>query len=244
MLLLVVAVAVLMLLVLFAGRNNPPVRQARGLYVSDFANMLSWRQRNFIRETSARALEETGVDIAVLTVRNMRNFDIVTIEEFAWQNAIGWGLGGPDNSAFALLVYNREDGRAFIAAGNIFAYGPLAPEAAHVFIEENMRPFYEVGRRRRGGAIFGGYRAMVLQAYAQVGVMPGSDLLESLVPGAPLWDFDSFWLGVAVAGAALILYRVGILYKKRRRGYSGYQRRSRTRGDPHDKTVSERDGKE
>jgi len=235
-LLAALALALLVLVVLIAWRNSPPARQWRNLFVSDFANMLNRQQRSFIRETSGRALEETGVDIAVLTVRNMRGTDIITIEEFAWQNAVGWGLGGPDNSMFALLVYNREDGRAFIAAGSMFAYGALAPEHAHMFIEENMRPLYIGGRRGRGNALFEGYRAMVLQVYAQMGVVPDGDMLESLIPGAPIWDvFDVLWYSALILTAALIFYRLFIYKKLRNRSnmkrHGSVMGRDRRRGN-------------
>ena len=222
------AVVLLAVLIAFiAWRNSPPVRHARGLYVSDFANMLSWRQRNFILRTSNRALEETGVDIAVLTVRNIRHRDIVTIEEFAWQNAIGWGLGGPDNSMFALLVYNRADSRVYIAAGNIFADTPLAPERAHAFLEDNMRPFYEGSRRMRGNAIFEGYRAMVLQVYAHMGITPSGDMMEFLIPGAPLRNFAPLWFGTAIV-TLFAFYRFVIRkkHRKSRRGHGTATRRS------------------
>jgi len=200
------------IVVMIAAANRPPVQPTRALYVSDFANVLTVRQRNFILETSRQAAAETGVDIAVLTVRNHRGF--MTIEEFAWQNAVGWGLGGEDNSQFVLLVYNLEDSRVFIASGTAFTNSALAFEAIPIFVDNYMRGFYANTRRGRGEAVFEGYKAMVLYVYAQMGMVPSADMLETLIPGPPQWIVWPWVIGAAAGAAVVMVARV------RRRRYN------------------------
>jgi len=102
--------AILCLVPLLAGFNFPP---AQGL-ITDAANLIEANQRTAL-EAELRALEkDTGWEVAVVTVPNLEG---ATIERYAQDLFVAYGIGkkGTDNGV--LLLVGRQERKVRIHTG-------------------------------------------------------------------------------------------------------------------------------
>lgn len=96
---------------LFAAKV--PALQGR---VNDYANLMSAKAKNETQAYLETLEKKTGVQLAVLTVKNMGG---QSIEEFSIRVAEEWKLGqkGSDNGVLLVVAYNEHDVRIEVGYG-------------------------------------------------------------------------------------------------------------------------------
>lgn len=95
-------------------QKNPAIPQPAG-YVSDYAAILSVKEKKDLAATLKEFRDESGNEIAVVTVNSVKP---LTIEEYSRQLGNKWGIGKKNKNNGVLLLVAFKDRKVRISTGN------------------------------------------------------------------------------------------------------------------------------
>lgn len=142
-------------------------------FVNDFANVLSAGERSALEQTLQQNKQETGNEIAVVTVPNLGGD---TVENFAEKLFQEWGIGeeGKDNGALLLVAIEDRAVRIEVGYG---LEGALTDSIAGRIIRNDMTPQFREGNYYEG--IAKAVEQMVAVTKGE-GYAPPTDLSETM----------------------------------------------------------------
>ena len=115
-------------------------------YVNDFAGVIPAEYENKITAIAKEVENKTGVQIAVVTVRNMEG---MTDTEYASRLFKAWGIGGKENNEGVLIFMSLEERRVRIETG--YGIEPVITDGrAGQIIDESILPFLQKGEYGQG----------------------------------------------------------------------------------------------
>lgn len=94
-------VALLALFPCLHAKSAVPPKPAKQSFVFDYAGMLNEQERSTLRETAQALNRETGVELTLVTVDNLQD---VSLEEFAHELFVNWGIGDAKKNDGLLLL--------------------------------------------------------------------------------------------------------------------------------------------
>ena len=157
-------------------------------FVSDFAGILAFEQRQSLEDKLVAFERETGDEIAVVTIPGLKGD---TIENFAVQLFQEWGIGkkGKDNGILILVALDDRRMRIEVGYG---LEGVLTDAQSFWVIDKVMKPAF------RENDFYGGIDQAVDKIISAIG---GEVLSESKGPGFGKWDtaMTAFFSAICVA---------------------------------------------
>ncbi|MEO1312537.1 MAG: TPM domain-containing protein [Pseudomonadota bacterium] len=179
-----------------------------GVYVNDYANLLSPEAEFRIRDKLTRVYDGTGVEMTVLTIAQRSDYGFDgTNEAFATALFNDWGIGDADRNDGVLVLVSRLDREMRIELGS--GYGSGYNRAMQVVIDDYFLPHFrrdayewgiEQGVDETVRALIGSYPDDLEQGTLARGWSAIWRMLSSLGAGA-------FALLAAAAGALAYLGR-------------------------------------
>ncbi|MBK9053095.1 MAG: TPM domain-containing protein [Chloroflexi bacterium] len=178
------------------AQSNYPVWE--DLYVNDFADVIDASHESEIRTLLTEAYETQDVEITVLTVRSIFEYDTgdETIESFATNLFNEWGIGDAERNDGILLLVAIEDRELRIELGA--GYGPADEDGLGSIIDRVIIPYFQEGDFSQG--IVAGTEAIVarVQGNGDTSLPLASDegVVESSPPSTAVSSTPSVFSGV------------------------------------------------
>lgn len=137
-------------LVLFLGlsaRSHAalPPKPAAGDFLADYAEVLAETTRQKVRERQAATFQENRVPIVIVTVPDLRRYDLGTgeIESYARKWFDGWGIGSKQKNEGILVLLAVKERRARIELGA--GWGNQWDDYAEKVMNGRMVPAFRSG---------------------------------------------------------------------------------------------------
>jgi uncharacterized protein len=123
--------------------------------VTDEAGILSEDTRDKLTSMLAQQEQQTGVQLAVVTVKSLQGYDI---QDYGYQLGRKWGIGqkGKDNGALLIIAPNERKMRIEVGYG---LEGQLTDAQSKLIIAEIITPFFKRGDY--DGGVMAGTTAML-----------------------------------------------------------------------------------
>ncbi|PPB81561.1 uncharacterized protein LV82_00770 [Albidovulum inexpectatum] len=145
--------AALFALLVFGPAVGAPYPQPVDTYMNDFAGLIEPDAAQALRGSLAALERETGIQMAVLTIRARSDYDPSTsIADFAQRVFNGWGIGDPQTNDGILLLVSSQDreirihlGAAYDQAYDVIAQDIVSNVIAPRFREEQFSEGIEDG---------------------------------------------------------------------------------------------------
>ena len=202
-----------------------PVLPTKGLYVNDYANVIVNEHRGRIFLLCTELEEDTGAQLAVLTVNDFGN---ISGEEYARSILSEWDIGGTDKQTGVLLLADVKSKQVVI-----LAQPGIYIEDTQVLIDERILPAMKNGNASKG--ITEGAKAIALRIYEQYGVLPRQTEPEQ--PAQKKSSVFSVSSVILLIGAAFVVgrsLRVSSKYRKRYTKGHVYKRKTFVRSRQED----------
>lgn len=188
----------LLILVLPAAAETWPRRG--DLHVTDLADVLTAPEESRLRTELAALKAETGVTMAVLTLRSRADYDATrSLAEFATGVFNAWGIGTAERNDGILILVATEDRELRIALGAGYdqGYDVLAEQiAARAFLPE-------LREGSAASAILTGSREVMARIARRHAAGLGSEAPMRRTGDLPTW----LPFAVVAAGIAVIAFR-------------------------------------
>lgn len=177
-------------------------------HVTDAAHVLSPEERADLEQRLTRAMNDSGVEIAVLIAQSLEG---ETIEDVAYKTFNTWGIGRERLDNGVLLVIALNEHRIRIETGKGIG-GRLTDLQASDVIEHRIAPLLRAGRLRDGVAdgtdaivaalasdrVRSAPSETVPTAYVALGIIAlflALAFLRVRFGGSPVWLWLLLWLG-------------------------------------------------
>ena len=197
------------------------------VYVNDYAGVLSPADAQSIRELSRNAREQTGLEIAVVTLDSLSAYADPgqTLESFATALFDHWGIGRKNANDGILILFVLNDRKVRIELGA--AFGSQYDAAMREVVDGRMIPYFKNGDYSRG--LYEGTRAvletvtkkvswfkyhmvdLILAGLAVVCVLAGISCMRS---GKKGWG----WAFFSIAGMLIVSVILRALFRGKRGG--------------------------
>ncbi|HDQ25787.1 MAG TPA: TPM domain-containing protein [bacterium] len=198
-------------------------------YVNDYASMLNEADRNTIREMLSGFEKKTGVEMAVVAISSVKDYQAdADIEKFSTGLFNAWGIGHKEknNGVLMLVAVNDRKLRIELGAGYDDVYNAVMAKV----IERDIIPHFKRGDMSRG--VYEGTRGVISSITREVSffefywlhiivsvlivvcVLAGLNMIKN---GKKGWGFVFF----AAAGLLLIFLLKLLASGKSRRGFGG-----------------------
>lgn len=189
-----------------AGSAEPKIPPAptSGIYVQDYAGVLSSDTKASINSLGAKLTAATKAQVVVVTVKSL---DGENIEQYALALLRNWGIGDKqlNNGALLLVAVNDRQSRIEVGYG---LEGALPDAKTGRIQDEYMIPYFQKGDYNAG--IWQGYRVLVRETAAEyktdIGIgdiKPAARTREAAPAGG--WDALPFWLKALIGAGVVVL---------------------------------------
>lgn len=202
----------LLLTLLGAGYPAP----TSDFYVGDFAGVLSGETKRYIMEKSPALAQQTGAQIAVVTVASLDGKDPA---DYALGLAREWGIGDEEQDNGVLILLSPDEGEIRIEVGRGLE-GAINDAKAGRMIDDYALDYYRSKDFDRG--TYELYNAVLSQVMVEYGLdaLPGYEPVE-----------ESGGMGSIIASLAVVLLIMVLLTLRGGGGGGGqYHRRGRYYG--------------
>lgn len=162
-------------------------------YVTDLAGVLPPVEEAEIEGKLARLRDQTGIEMAVLTIPSRAEYDPSSgIEDFALRVFNGWGIGDAVRNDGILFLIATEDRETRIALGE--AYDAGYEPVAQAILGRSVIPAFADGRLAEGIALGAD------EIEARIARRHASRLPPEMLPNARPWTVPPEWLVAGLAG--------------------------------------------
>ncbi|WP_405380577.1 TPM domain-containing protein [Phascolarctobacterium sp.] len=188
----------------FAAPAVPPKPSGNGIYVQDYAGVISASDKQQMLALGQDLDKKTTAQVAVLTVKSLEGYPI---EEYALEVLRQWGIGSKDKNNGVLLLISTGDRRSRIEVG--YGLEGVLPDGLTGRIQDRyMIPYFKSGNYSKG--ILQGYKATVLTVAKSYGV---TDLKTSgAAPQQKQNKASNGWENLLLIGGLILLLIVDNLF--------------------------------
>lgn len=193
-----------------APQIPPKPTAAAGIYVQDYAQVLSAEDKRRLLSIGQELDDKTTAQLAVVTVKNL---DGQPIEDYALSILREWGIGSKEKNNGALIVVAVQDRRSRIEVG--YGLEGLLPDGLTGRIQDQaMIPYFRKGNYAAG--IVNGYAVTASLIAKDAGVQLTSINSEQIaVPAKTTNNTDQeypFWLKLLIGAGIVLLLIIDNLF--------------------------------
>lgn len=193
-----------------APQIPPKPTAAAGIYVQDYAQVLSAEDKRKLLNIGQELDNKTTAQLAVVTVKNL---DGQPIEDYALSILREWGIGSKEKNNGALIVVAVQDRRSRIEVG--YGLEGLLPDGLTGRIQDQaMIPYFRKGNYAAG--IVNGYAVTASLIAKDAGVQLTSINSEQIaVPAKTTNSTDQeypFWLKLLIGAGIVLLLIIDNLF--------------------------------
>ena len=190
------------------------------LFVNDYADVMSDADEQAVFEIGKKLYEDTGAQIALLTVDDLGGMDI---RDFGYKVGESWAFGYKDKDNGVLMVFSMGDRKYSIEVG--YGLEGAIPDITTTRIREDiMLPLFK--EDDYSGGLREGYKQLAALVYKEQGMETPDGLSGTEVVSAEEEEISDaeFYLalGVVIILLLIILLPVGIVMRAGRGG-GGYR---------------------
>lgn len=193
-----------------APQIPPKPTAAAGIYVQDYAQVLSAEDKRRLLSIGQELDNKTTVQLAVVTVKTL---DGQPIEDYALSILREWGIGSKEKNNGALIVVAVQDRRSRIEVGYGLE-GLLTDGLTGRIQDQAMIPYFRKGNYAAG--IVNGYAVTASLIAKDAGVQLTSINSEQIaVPAKTTNNTDQeypFWLKLLIGAGIVLLLIVDNLF--------------------------------
>lgn len=193
-----------------APQIPPKPTAAAGIYVQDYAQVLSAEDKRRLLSIGQELDNKTTAQLAVVTVKTL---DGQPIEDYALSILREWGIGSKEKNNGALIVVAVQDRRSRIEVGYGFE-GLLTDGLTGRIQDQAMIPYFRKGNYAAG--IVNGYAVTASLIAKDAGVQLTSINSEQIaVPAKTTNNTDQeypFWLKLLIGAGIVLLLIVDNLF--------------------------------
>lgn len=193
-----------------APQIPPKPTAAAGIYVQDYAQVLSAEDKRRLLSIGQELDNKTTAQLAVVTVKNL---DGQPIEDYALSILREWGIGSKEKNNGALIVVAVQDRRSRIEVGYGLE-GLLTDGLTGRIQDQAMIPYFRKGNYAAG--IVNGYAVTASLIAKDAGVQLTSINSEQIaVPAKTTNNTDQeypFWLKLLIGAGIVLLLIVDNLF--------------------------------
>lgn len=193
-----------------APQIPPKPTAAAGIYVQDYAQVLSAEDKRRLLSIGQELDNKTTAQLAVVTVKNL---DGQPIEDYALSILREWGIGSKEKNNGALIVVAVQDRRSRIEVG--YGLERLLTDGLTGRIQDQaMIPYFRKGNYAAG--IVNGYAVTASLIAKDAGVQLASINSEQIaVPAKTTNNTDQeypFWLKLLIGAGIVLLLIIDNLF--------------------------------
>ena len=164
--LLLVAFAALFLLGIIFGDDEPAMESVQvppkpsassGIYVQDYAGVISAPARNYLQQLGRQLDEKTTAQLVVVTVKSLNG---VPLEDYSLKLLRDWGIGNKEKNNGVLMLISTGDRKSRIEVGYGLE-GALKDSLTGQIQDQYMIPYFRKGTYEPGIAY--GYETLALR---------------------------------------------------------------------------------
>ncbi len=193
-----------------APQIPPKPTAAAGIYVQDYAQVLSAEDKNRLLSIGQELDDKTTAQLAVVTVKTL---DGQPIEDYALSILREWGIGSKEKNNGALIVVAVQDRRSRIEVGYGLE-GLLTDGLTGRIQDQAMIPYFRKGNYAAG--IVNGYAVTASLIAKDAGVQLTAVNSEQIaVPAKTTNNTDQeypFWLKLLIGAGIVLLLIVDNLF--------------------------------
>lgn len=193
-----------------APQIPPKPTAAAGIYVQDYAQVLSAEDKCRLLSIGQELDNKTTAQLAVVTVKNL---DGQPIEDYALSILREWGIGSKEKNNGALIVVAVQDRRSRIEVGYGLE-GLLTDGLTGRIQDQSMIPYFRKGNYAAG--IVNGYAVTASLIAKDAGVQLTSINSEQIaVPAKTTNNTDQeypFWLKLLIGAGIVLLLIIDNLF--------------------------------
>lgn len=193
-----------------APQIPPKPTAAAGIYVQDYAQVLSAEDKRRLLSIGQELDNKTTAQLAVVTVKNL---DGQPIEDYALSILREWGIGSKEKNNGALIVVAVQDRRSRIEVGYGLE-GLLTDGLTGRIQDQAMIPYFRKGNYAAG--IVNGYAVTASLIAKDAGVQLTSINSEQIaVPAKTTNNTDQeypFWLKLLIGAGIVLLLIIDNLF--------------------------------
>lgn len=193
-----------------APQIPPKPTAAAGIYVQDYAQVLSAEDKRRLLSIGQELDNKTTAQLAVVTVKNL---DGQPIEDYALSILREWGIGSKEKNNGALIVVAVQDRRSRIEVGYGLE-GLLTDGLTGRIQDQAMIPYFRKGNYAAG--IVNGYAVTASLIAKDAGVQLASINSEQIaVPAKTTNNTDQeypFWLKLLIGAGIVLLLIIDNLF--------------------------------
>ena len=193
-----------------ASQIPPKPTAAAGIYVQDYAQVLSAEDKRRLLSIGQELDNKTTVQLAVVTVKTL---DGQPIEDYALSILREWGIGSNEKNNGALIVVAVQDRRSRIEVGYGLE-GLLTDGLTGRIQDQAMIPYFRKGNYAAG--IVNGYAVTASLIAKDAGVQLASINSEQIgVPAKTTNNTDQeypFWLKLLIGAGIVLLLIIDNLF--------------------------------
>lgn len=193
-----------------APQIPPKPTAAAGIYVQDYAQVLSAEDKSRLLSIGQELDNKTTVQLAVVTVKTL---DGQPIEDYALSILREWGIGSKEKNNGALIVVAVQDRRSRIEVGYGLE-GLLTDGLTGRIQDQAMIPYFRKGNYAAG--IVNGYAVTASLIAKDAGVQLTSINSEQIaVPAKTTNNTDQeypFWLKLLIGAGIVLLLIIDNLF--------------------------------
>lgn len=193
-----------------APQIPPKPTAAAGIYVQDYAQVLSAEDKRRLLSIGQELDDKTTAQLAVVTVKTL---DGQPIEDYALSILREWGIGSKEKNNGALIVVAVQDRRSRIEVGYGLE-GLLTDGLTGRIQDQAMIPYFRKGNYAAG--IVNGYAVMASLIAKDAGVQLTAVNSEQIaVPAKTTNNTDQeypFWLKLLIGAGIVLLLIIDNLF--------------------------------
>lgn len=193
-----------------APQIPPKPTAAAGIYVQDYAQVLSAEDKRKLLSIGQELDNKTTAQLAVVTVKNL---DGQPIEDYALSILREWGIGSKEKNNGALIVVAVQDRRSRIEVGYGLE-GLLTDGLTGRIQDQAMIPYFRKGNYAAG--IVNGYAVTASLIAKDAGIQLTSINSEQIaVPAKTTNNTDQeypFWLKLLIGAGIVLLLIIDNLF--------------------------------
>lgn len=193
-----------------APQIPPKPTAAAGIYVQDYAQVLSAEDKRRLLSIGQELDNKTTVQLAVVTVKTL---DGQPIEDYALSILREWGIGSKEKNNGALIVVAVQDRRSRIEVGYGLE-GLLTDGLTGRIQDQAMIPYFRKGNYAAG--IVNGYAVTASLIAKDAGIQLASINSEQIaVPAKTTNNTDQeypFWLKLLIGAGIVLLLIIDNLF--------------------------------
>lgn len=193
-----------------APQIPPKPTAAAGIYVQDYAQVLSAEDKRRLLSIGQELDNKTTAQLAVVTVKNL---DGQPIEDYALSILREWGIGSKEKNNGALIVVAVQDRRSRIEVGYGLE-GLLTDGLTGRIQDQAMIPYFRKGNYAAG--IVNGYAVTASLIAKDAGIQLTSINSEQIaVPAKTTNNTDQeypFWLKLLIGAGIVLLLIIDNLF--------------------------------